>query len=434
MRGVHRQTLRVTDYHQDAFALLAAMVADFSASLDLESAVFRALQSIIDHIDAEAGSLWLLSDDDRELHCLASVGLNPITGLRLPANEGIVGRTVDECRGQQVFDAVSDRDFSTVADEISGSTTRSLICSPLTSGDDAIGAVQLINKRSSSGCFTQADADQLTILAASAGLAVANSRLVEAQLRHELIRRELALAAEIQRGLLPPRQPPPFPVVGVNVPARTVSGDFFDFLRLAEGRIGFCLGDVSGKGMNAALLMAKTASLYRCLTRDRESPGAVLARINDELCETATRGMFVTMVAGVYDSRSSVGSRGRCVLASAGHEPALLHHAAASHAASDHPRVEFERIEAQAPPLGIFPGTEFPEQVLDLAGGVLYVCSDGLTEAYVEGSQLGSEGFELLIRKHAGETLSRRIDGLAAEVEELDLTDDLTLLAVSDAE
>ena len=63
----------------------------------------------------------------------------------------------------------------------------------------------------------------------------------------------------------PQTLPDPFPVQGLNVPARTVSGDFFDFISIADGRIGFCLGDVSGKGINAAMLMAKTASLYRCM-------------------------------------------------------------------------------------------------------------------------------------------------------------------------
>jgi sigma-B regulation protein RsbU (phosphoserine phosphatase) len=409
--------LQVSDY-EGAFALLATMAQDFAATLDTEATVFRALRSIVEHVDAEAGSLWLLSDDDAEIECIASVGANPITGLRLPASQGIVGRTVQECNCQRVLDTSLDPHFSSVADERSGTTTRSLICSPLTFGERAIGAVQMINKRSGSGCFVEADGDLLRILAASTGLAIANSRLVEAQRGHERVRRDLELAAEIQRGLLPARRPAPFPAVGMNLPARMVSGDFFDIIELSDGRIAFCLGDVSGKGINAALMMAKTASLYRCLARDVEAPGLLLARLNEEVCETSTRGMFVTVAAGVYDPAT-----GHVVIASAGHEPALLHALDGS----------FRRIEAKSPPIGILPGGKFPEDELELAGGALYLCSDGLTEACADGQELGSEGFERFVERHAGQILADRVDAIAAEVMRFDLRDDLTLLAVSDA-
>lgn len=409
--------LEVSDY-EGAFVLLSAMAEEFAASLDMQGTVRKALESIVEHVDAEAGSLWLLSGDEEELHCLASVGAKPITGLRLPADQGIVGRTVQECNCQRVLDTTLDPNFSRVADQQSGMTTRSLICSPLTFGDHAIGAVQVINKRSGSGCFVKTDAELLKILAASTGLAISNSRLVEAQRGHERVRRDLELAAEIQRGLLPTRQPAPFPAVGINLPARMVSGDFFDILELDDGRIAFCLGDVSGKGINAALLMAKTASLYRCLARDIESPGVLLARLNAEVCETATRGMFVTMFAGLYDPRS-----GHVVVANAGHEPALVHC----------PSGAFERIEAQAPPIGILPDTDFPEEELLLAAGALYVCSDGLTEACAGGRELGSEGFQLLVERYASKPLAERVDFIAAEAQGLELNDDLTLLAVTDA-
>jgi sigma-B regulation protein RsbU (phosphoserine phosphatase) len=164
--------------------------------------------------------------------------------------------------------------------------------------------------------------------------------------------------------------------------------------------------------------MAKTASLYRCLARDIESPGDLLARLNDEVHDTATRGMFVTMAAGVYD-RATGGVR----LANAGHEPPLYH-------ATDG---RFAGIPADAPPLGILPGTEFPENDLDLIGGALYLCSDGLTEATrADGSELGQEGLQELVERFAGKPLPERIEAIARAVGELRLRDDLTLLGVSD--
>jgi sigma-B regulation protein RsbU (phosphoserine phosphatase) len=403
---------------EGAFALLAEMTQEFADAMDLEKTLARGLQSIATHVGAEAGSLWLLESDDREIVCQASVGPNPINGLRLSVSEGIVGKSVRENVCQTVYDVTQDANFSQKMDQESGFVTRSILCAPMRFSDQVIGAVELINKSDHGGHFTEADAHLLQVLASSAGLAVANARLAAAQVENERVRRELELAAEIQRGLLPTAGTGDFPIHGVNLPARTVSGDFFDILPLADGRIAFCLGDVSGKGMNAALLMAKTASLYRCLARDTESPGALLARLNDEVCETATRGMFVTMAAGVYDT-----ANGTVRFSNAGHEPALFHGTDGS----------FADVPADSPPLGILPGTDFPENDLDLTGGSLYLCSDGLTEAMLpDGAQLGREGVEKLVARFAGKPLSERIATIAQVAGELELRDDLTLLGVSD--
>jgi sigma-B regulation protein RsbU (phosphoserine phosphatase) len=402
---------------ESAFALLAEMTRSFAESLDLEATLERALASIAKHLDAEAGSLWLLDLDREDLHCRASVGPNPITGIHLPMTKGIIGRSVAENTCQCVFDAKVDPAFSTKADNESGMVTRSLLCAPMSFSDQRIGAIELINRRGGDGCFAEKDVYPLQVLASSAALAIANNRMAASLVDADRARRELELAAEIQRNLLPAAQPDPFPVQGLNVPARTVSGDFFDFVAIADGRIGFCLGDVSGKGINAAMLMAKTASLYRCMVKTIPSPAELLCLLNNEICETATRGMFVTMAAGVYDPKTGV----TCI-ANAGHEPPVCHN-----------KDGFSITEAGAPPLGIVPGIEIPEAELDLRGGSLYIFSDGLTEAEKKsGDQLGREGFEALVEKFADLPLARRVEAVVDSVSQLELTDDLTLLAVSD--
>ncbi|NJN54268.1 MAG: SpoIIE family protein phosphatase, partial [Anaerolineae bacterium] len=121
-------------------------------------------------------------------------------------------------------------------------------------------AIEIINKTSGDGLFSRNDLMLLETLTRAAGLAVHNIRLAERIVERERERHELELAAEIQRDLLPPGAAREFPVHGINIPARAVSGDFYDIILLADGRIWFSVGDVSGKGMNAALLMAKTSS------------------------------------------------------------------------------------------------------------------------------------------------------------------------------
>ncbi len=404
--------------YQGAFALLAEMSQGFAGAMDLEGTLERALASISAHVGATGGSLWLLEENGETVACVASVGPNPITGMRLPLSEGVVGRCIRENLCQTIFDASRDPNFSTRADRQSGLRTRSLMSAPMSISEQMLGAVQLVNKRTGDGCFSEADAHLLQVLASSAGLAIANARLTAAQLENERVRRELELAAEIQRNLLPAPKPAGFPVHGLNIPAREVSGDFFDILPLGEDRIAFCLGDVSGKGMNAALLMAKTASLYRLLARDAVRPGDLLTRLNEEICDTATRGMFVTMAAGLYDTTA-----GRVCLANAGHEPPLY----------QHPDGRFESHPAEAPPLGILEGTAYRESELAMRGGCLYLCSDGLTEAPCDGVALGQQGLRRLVERFRAKPLDERMQAIASAVGECELRDDLTLLCVCDA-
>jgi sigma-B regulation protein RsbU (phosphoserine phosphatase) len=235
------------------------------------------------------------------------------------------------------------------------------------------------------------------------------------------IGRELELAAEIQRSLLPHADPAGFPVIGLNRPARLVSGDFFDFFSLDERRTPFALGDVSGKGMNAALLMAKAAGLFRCLAKNSDNPAELLAAINRETCETASRGMFVTMVAGIYDHET-----GAVCFANAGHEPPLLRA----------PDRSYRSFPAEAPPLGILPDLTFETHEIELAGGEFYIFTDGLTEyRYGEQEALGVEGLIQLVESHADLPLAERLNALLAELdhEGWEARDDLTVLAIDDA-
>ncbi|MDJ0942549.1 MAG: HDOD domain-containing protein [Kiloniellales bacterium] len=189
----------------------------------------------------------------------------------------------------------------------------------------------------------------------------------------ERIQRELDKARVIQRSLLPlPSRPEPLekrascPFVGINAPARELSGDLFDYFRLRDGRYYFALADVSGKGMDAALLMAKTSSLFHCLGKLVHEPRKLMALINAELCELSVHGMFVTMAAGLYDP----GER-TVELVNAGHPPALLFDA----------RGASSVVPAQAPPLGIVPGCDYRTETRRLGEGCMYLFSDGLIEA-----------------------------------------------------
>jgi sigma-B regulation protein RsbU (phosphoserine phosphatase) len=407
---------------EDQLELLAEVTQSFAASLEIEATLHNAIEKFMQYLDAEAASIFLLDTDtdadNPDLVCRACAGPVDISGMRLPGDTGIIGKTVVSRCCQIVRDVSKDPDFAKHVDADTGFVTRSILCTPLIVRQQCIGALELINKRGGDGLFDDRDRYLLGALASSAALAIHNARMADQLVEQERMQKELELAREIQMDLLPAPGDAGFPVVGMNVPAREVSGDFYDFLQREDGLIYFSLADVSGKGMNAALLMAKVSSLLHHLARAIADPGELLARVNVELCESISHGMFVTIVAGFLDPES-----GRIDLANAGHQPPLLHHVDGS----------FEEIVATAPPLGVVAGCQFPVTTLQLDDSSLYLFTDGITESLDENNRpLAVEGFIELVRATEYGPAARRLQGMVAELRKpvVSQRDDITLMVI----
>ena len=406
---------------EEQLALLAEVSEGFASSLDVDETLAVALGRFIDYLDAEAASVFLLEDDDQVLACHKCVGPVDITGLRIGAQDGIVGETIRSGACQIVRDVSLDQNFADSVDADTGFVTRSILCAPLMVRERPIGAIELINKRSDDQLFDEQDRHLLVALAAAASLAINNAQMAEELVEKKRLEKELELAREIQRNLLPVAPDEQFPVYGLNIPAWEVSGDFYDFMQLPDGRIYFNLADVAGKGMNAALLMAKTSSLLHCLAKSVADAGELLKAVNDEVCETASHGMFVTIVSGFIDPKTE-----RVTLANAGHQPALLHT----------PDGGFVQFPAGAPPLGIISDADFPVVEFSLEGGGLYLFSDGVTESLTEADeQLDVEGLMELIQTVSPLASSVRLENLVAEVRraESHQRDDITLMLIERA-
>jgi sigma-B regulation protein RsbU (phosphoserine phosphatase) len=289
---------------------------------------------------------------------------------------------------------------------------------PLIINNECIGALELLNKKNDD-LFGDQDKHLSMALASYAALAINNARMADALVEQERMRKELELAREIQLDLLPDvSEESNFPINGVNVPALEVSGDFYDFFRRDDGLIYFNLADVSGKGMNAAMLMAKASSLLHHLAKDIDDPGELLARVNDEICETVSHGMFVTIVSGFIDTNT-------CTIkySNAGHQPPLFHHYSG----------EFEEIEAGAPPIGILPGTEFPVTTIKLDGGSVYIFTDGVTESRNDEQKLLDVGGLIkLIEENSKVTPTKRLENIVAKIQNpnIEQHDDITLMVI----
>ncbi|HET6602835.1 MAG TPA: SpoIIE family protein phosphatase [Xanthomonadaceae bacterium] len=398
--------------------LLAELSQQLAMSLDLEQTLHAAVTRIAEFMDAEAAAVFLFDLAREQLVCRACAGPVDVRGLALPRGTGIVGRAVEQNSCQMVRDVHADPDFAGVVDKATGFATRSVLCAPLSTAEGPIGALQVLNKRSASGLFDEADRDALRLLAAPTALALSGARMASELLEQNRIKRELTMARRLQRSLLPRRRRGNYPVRALNLPAQEISGDFYDFFDLPDGRIAFALGDVSGKGLDAAFLMVRCASLLRWAGKEGLSPGRWLAQVNDELGEAIASGMFVCAVAGHYDP-----VRHEAVWASAGFPPALLVRKGAA----------IESFEAQGPPLGILTAMEFPEQRADLSGATLYLFSDGATDVRdEEGRVLGVEGMAGMLGTLADRPAASRLRAIVAQLRRFRVTDDTTLMLIED--
>ena len=404
-----------------ALAFLAELSQALTQSLDLDRTLRLAVTRIARFMQAEAVSLFLVDPSTGLLVCRNCAGPVDITGLKLTVGQGVVGRTVSDNATQIVRDAQNDPRVHQSVDAETGFVTRSILCTPLRTAQGVIGALEVINRRDG-GLFDEDDADILRLIASPAALAIHSAQLAEGLIEQQRIKRELTLARQVQKSLLPKKQKPSFPLIGVNLPANEISGDFYDFFELPDGRLAFVIADVSGKGLDAAFLMVRVTSLLRSTGKYALAPSEWLSNVNTELCSTLQDGRFVCAAVGLYDRTS-----GDVVMASAGFPPALLYDGET-----------FEELPADGPPLGIIPEATFGELRLHLGTRALYLFSDGATDVHnahassAEDSRLGTHGLRDLITRYSVLSPEPRLRALLGDLKRLTLVDDTTILLLQE--
>jgi serine phosphatase RsbU (regulator of sigma subunit) len=243
---------------------------------------------------------------------------------RHPYSRTVVQRALDEGVGILSEDAQADKRFDASA-TITGLNLRSLMCVPLICADGRrLGAIQIDRFRAGQP-FRSEDLQLLTTISLQMAVVLDNANLHAELLREERLRQELLLAREIQQGFMPSdfeNFTNGFELFACVHPARQVSGDLYDFLRLPDGRLAFFVGDVSGKGMPAALFMVAVRTLGRHLTGVGGSPSQTLSTLNDGLTQANPSGLFVTLAHGIFDPKT-----GDIVFASGGHLLPLIRRA-----------------------------------------------------------------------------------------------------------
>jgi sigma-B regulation protein RsbU (phosphoserine phosphatase) len=364
------------------------MMQRYASSGNIMDSLHWCLPQILKQIHAEAGSLFLIETHAQELACTVCEGPVDITGVKVSTGQGLVGQAFRERQGLLIEDAQTSDAHNHSVDQKTGFVTKSILTVPVLFGEKCFGCLQAINRLDASGQVSSFDRQHLVAfekLAAVLAVALQNVELANEIVKDALIKKDLKSAEEVQSSLFP-HFDEVGPIVGQVIPARNLSGDFLDFIQRND-RIVFCQGDVAGKGIPAALTVARCLALFRYFAKSGLSLTEMAQSINTEIYDAMSQDPlnsgFVTFFIGTFQISS-----GDLHFINCGHGDVLLLK----------PGAEPETYSGHLPPLGIVESSqlEFQAQSVNVADARLCVFTDGVLEASLNGKELGLSGVKAL--------------------------------------
>jgi sigma-B regulation protein RsbU (phosphoserine phosphatase) len=373
---------------EDRLALLYRVSQTLNSSLDLNEVLSRVMDEVIAATRAERGFL-MLHESGGELTFKAARGMDQraVEAPEFQVSRGIVERVAHEGQPLLTSDAQTDEWLRGRA-SVMALGLRAILCVPLQHRDRLIGVVYVDN-RIQAGVFSRADLDLLAAIASSAAVAIENARLYQLAVEQGRLERELQLAREVQMSLLPRETPqlPGWEFAAFWQPARTVAGDFYDFVPLNDGALGLVIADVSDKGMAAALFMALSRSVLRASLADR-APSDGIAYANRLITADSANSMFVTLFYIQLNAAS-----GGVEYVNAGHNAPLLYCAASG---------DLAPLPRTGMPLGLDEAAPFGQRRLTLQpGDCLLLYTDGVTDALDPAEQeFGLDRLQAILREH----------------------------------
>src|ERR1035441_22745 len=365
----------------------------------------------IQAVNAQRGVLLILEGETLVLKAHKGDGFRISTGVRdrvLKEKNSIL------VRDAQLDDAFKGR-MSIVEQKV-----HTMMAVPLQTKERIIGLIY-VDSPFVIREFTKDDLSLLTVMANVAAIRIENVRLAEIEQTERIMQRDLSQAAEIQGRMLPDKAPevPGADLAGFNAACRTVGGDYYDFFPYADGRVALALGDVSGKGMPASLMMMALHALVQVLAEDPGNLAAFMTRLNKATCAQCPSNRFITFFFCVLDTNT-----GELTFANAGHNPPILVRASG----------EAQMLEGGGPVLGIFPIAFYAEQRVHLdAGDMLVLYSDGVTEANDTAyGEYGEARFIEVLKRYREAPATAIVDAVTSDLAEFAAgapqADDITLV------
>jgi phosphoserine phosphatase RsbU/P len=417
-----RELERQTDHSSREVARLRRLIEAakvLNSTLDLGMLLEVILETALGLVEGDRGTVFLVDHERQELWSRVLKGNSEI---RLPIGSGISGYVAATGDTLNIPDAYFDPRFNPEIDRKSGYRTRSILCMPMKNKDGVIvGVFQLLNKKD--GPFTSEDESILEALSVHAAIALENARLHEQERQKLAMEKEILAAREVQMMMLPKRLPAiaGYDLAATTIPAKEVGGDLFDFMQREGGRVAVWLGDVSGKGLAASLLMASVQATLRDQSRSETSTVECITRSNSLLYESTSDEKFVTLFYAVVDP--GAGTISYC---NAGHERPYMFGADGSS----------RRLAAGGVVLGIVDTFPFQEESIPFRSGEFFaVFSDGISEA-INGAneQFGEERIAAVLQENRTRPAADIRDRLVAAVREhaagAPQADDITVVIV----
>ena len=396
------------------------------AEMHLDSLLPVIIHKTTEVMDAERSSLFIYDPESDELWSKVAEGMDEKT-IRFPAGVGIAGDVAKTLKTANIPDAYDDPRFNPEFDKQSNFKTKSMLCMPMTTRKgELIGVIQVLNK-TDGGTFQEGDEKLLEALCIQAGVAIVRARLTEAFLEKQRIEESLKLAADIQMGMLPSTFPAfpernDFDLFAGIIPAKEVGGDFYDFFLIDKKHLCFVIGDVSGKGIPAALFMALTKTQIKASSSRRRTPGDILFRANNDLCHENESSMFCTLFYGIMNTET-----GEVTYANAGHNPPYL-------ITNSGEPVQIESTGGIA--LGVMEEMEFESATFTISkGDSIFLYTDGVNEAMNEADEEYSyERLEDYLKENSTGSITDIVNRNLESVKEFAGTapqsDDITVLAL----
>jgi serine phosphatase RsbU (regulator of sigma subunit) len=269
--------------------------------------------------------------------------------------------------------------------------------------------------------FTKDDLSLLTVMANVAATKLENARLAEVEQAERIMKRDLSLAADIQKRILPDKAPDVrgIDLAGFNMACRTVGGDYYGFFPYNDGRVALALGDVSGKGIPAGLMVMQLQARLEVLAEDPKDLASLVTQLNKITCLHCPSNRFITFFISLLNPPT-----GELAFANAGHNPPIIVRASG----------EIEMLEGGGPVLGILPIARYSEQSARLGkGDLLVVYSDGITEANdTAEEEFGEERLTDVLKQHRAGTAESIVNAVTEAVSRFSAgapqADDITLI------
>ncbi len=343
-----------------------------TSSLDTTRVLQTVIDSLNEVVDYSAAGIFLIRNNQHVVREMIHKGYDDdkLEQVRLKVDKGVAGKSIRERRPIIVSDVQQEANYIKVRP-----ATRSEMCVPIYdhAKQDVIGAFNIESDRPNA--FSKINLDRLTTFAEQVSIAIENANLYQQAKESKRYRKEIEVAKDIQNAFLPKKIPQHarYDFAAICKPSQDVGGDFYDLQRLTSGKFGIAIGDVSGKGIPGAILMANLYAGYRSRLRTEEYIHDMVRELNNLLVESTNTEKYTTFFYGELDPVNDT-----FTYCNAGHNPPLLIHQDGT----------AEELTVGGPVVGVLEGAEYKEQVIDLApGDVLLFYTDGITEAQNRGGQ-----------------------------------------------